>query len=89
LWSKYARWRFGNTARHFEFQRNVYSAKAFSTLLKQMGFEICVKPEFFEVPPLDKRHYLAPLSRSSMLGTLGLVTARPETHSNVSSAMRF
>ncbi|MGH9783562.1 MAG: methyltransferase domain-containing protein, partial [Terriglobia bacterium] len=77
LWFKYARWRFGRTAPHYRFQLNVYTSSEFRELLNGAGFSVMSGPEFFEMPPFDKRPYLAVLGRSPLVGTLGLVVARP------------
>jgi len=76
LWRRYAQWRFGQTAPHYRFQCNVYTARAFLALLERAGFSVTSAPVFFEVPPLDKRPYLAFLSRSPLIGTLGLVVSQ-------------
>jgi len=76
LWRAYSTLRYGRRLRHLEATHNIWSFGQARSALLLAGFTSISRPTFFEASPFDKRRYLRFLSRYSVVGTLGLVTAR-------------
>lgn len=75
-WRAYAARRHRRTAEYLRYQHNVWSSREVRLLLERAGFRAQGATVFFEAAPFDKRRALRWLSRTEIVGTLGLVVAR-------------
>ena len=76
LWRKFARMRYGKTLEFYRYQHNIWSFDDFKKILGSTGFQAITSPKYFEAAPFDKRPPLRFLTKSSLVGILGLVVAR-------------
>ena len=76
LWRAYAKRWLSHKSQHFQVQHNVWTFGQAKQHLAAAGFGRFSKPVYYEASPFDKRWYLASLSATSLIGSLGFVTAR-------------
>jgi 2-polyprenyl-3-methyl-5-hydroxy-6-metoxy-1,4-benzoquinol methylase len=76
LWRRYAEWKSSRREPHYALQHNLWNLVECARQLRSCGFAIFGVAKFFN-SPLDQHRILAVVGKLELVGTLGLVTARP------------